>query len=456
MIGPWCLFVCLFACLSARGETAFWVWNRSEPLTAEEKWDLRAANVKTLYWHFAEIENKSGEWNWKRTPHLPEKPSAILRIVPVVRLETSIAVPFAAKRADTLREKLVEALKPLHADEWQIDYDAPDRLVEDYAAFLKSLRPLAPKLSSTALAGWVRLPAFPMLKQSVAELCPMFYDLEPDTLATLRPLVEPASTRKLIAEWAKSCEIPWRVGLPWFARISVYGVDGKSRGHFRQWAWDDVVFKRATLLEHALKEGITVLRATEPMQVGRGAVQKDERLVLRWPDRATVLGMEQTAGHDVVFFRLPDAAASSGWSLRQFAARDREGEAELVLRRDEDRLVLTNVGPCDLPPRLVGDGPQDRGYALELDADGRAVFREALPGEFWRMNSHADPETSRQRTVRVGAATRLTFWFAALPAGRTLSTGLFQLTPAEERAPLRYRVLNYTEKTSWLPLAPSR
>lgn len=444
------------ACVAARGEATFWVWNRSEPLTTVEKADLQAAQVRTLYWHFAEIENKSGNWNWKVTPHLPQRSTATLRIVPVVRLESSMNNPFTEAMVLQLRGKLVEELKPLKADEWQLDYDAPDRLVGAYAEFLKSLKPLVPKLSSTALAGWVRLPAFLQLRQSVSELCPMFYDLEPDTLQTLRPLLEQDSTRKLMAEWTKSCDIPWRVGLPWFARISVYDGDGRSRGHFRQWAWDDVVFKRATLLESPLKNGITVLHATEGMQMSRGAVGQGERLVLRWPDRSAVLAMEQAAGRDVVFFRLPDAAASSGWSLKQFMARDKTDEAKLVLHRDGDRLVLENEGPCDLPPRLVGDGPQDRGYALEVDADGTAVFREAVTGEFWRVGGHADPETPRQRAVKVGAATRLTFWFAALPAGRSLTSGLFQLTPASERAPLRYRVLNFVDKTPWLPLDPSR
>jgi len=246
------------------------------------------------------------------------------------------------------------------------------------------------------------------------------------------------------------------VGLPWFARISVYDLDGRSRGHFRQWAWEDVVFRRAVLLGTPLKDGITVMHVTEPMQVSRGALRKDERLVLRWPDRAAVSAMEKAAGRDVVFFRLPDAAASSGWSLKQFVARDKAGEAKLVLRREGERLVLENEGPCDLPPRLVGDGPQDRGYTMEVDANGAAVFRDVVAGEFWRVGSHADPDTPRQRAVKMGAATRLTFWFPALPAGRSLTSGLFQLTPASERAPLRYRILNFIDKTSWLPLDPSR
>ncbi len=445
------LCCCWLACLTLRGESAFWVWNRAEVLTAQEKTDLQTGGVKTLYWHFAEIENKAGTWEWKRAPRLPEKSSASLRIVPVLRLEASVAEPFAEAVRTRLKEKVAAAFQTTGADEWQLDYDAPDRLVGAYADFLAELRPQAPKLSSTALAGWVRLPAFQKLRGSVAELCPMFYDLNPDTADALRPLMERESTQALVREWTKSCDIPWRAGLPWFARVTIYGANGKSRGHFRQWSWEDVIFKRGLHVEAPLKDGVTVLRATDAMALGRSAILKDERLVLRWPDRETVVAMEKAAARNVIFFRLPNGAAASGWSLKQFAARDQNAGMKLALRRDGGRLVLVNEGSMDLPPRVVGDGPQDRGYAVEVDAEA-AVFREALPGDFWRVGGHREPESDHPKAVPVETATRLTFWFAALPAGQSLNSGLFQLTPAAEAAPLRYRVLNVEKEMVWQAL----
>jgi hypothetical protein len=140
--------------------------------------------------------------------------------------------------------------------------------------------------------------------------------------------------------------------------------------------------------------------------------------------------------------------------LPQFAARDHGPATKLTLRRDGDKLVLTNEGPCDLPPRIVGDGPQDRGYELEVEGTG-PVFREAVPGDFWRVAGHIHPDSDHPNLTAVGFATRLTFWFAALPAGQSLSTGLFQLNPAAEGTSLRYRILNSVEQISWLPLALS-
>lgn len=446
---------CWLPCLATQGETAFWVWNRHDPLSAQEKIALAAAGVKTLYWHFAEIENKAGVWAWKRSPHLAEKTSSALRIVPVLRLEASVKEPFAGAARAQLREKTIAAFAATGAEEWQLDYDAPDRLVGAYADFLKDLRSAAPKLSSTALAGWVRLPAFEKLRGSVSELCPMFYDLTPDTADALLPLLETASTQALLAEWTKRCDLPWRAGLPWFARLTVYGTDGKSRGHFRQWSWDDVIFRRALHVEKSPGDGITVLQAVEPTVLGRSSVRKGERLVLRWPDLAALAATEKAAARDLIYFRLPDPqAASSGWSLSQFADRHAGRMGTLVLRREGEALVLENQGPGDLPPRIEGDGPQDRGYAVEVEGEG-PIFREALAGDFWRVGGHIQPDAAHPRSAPVGLATRLTFWFSALPAGQSLKSGLFQLTPPGEAAPLRYRILNPVEKAPWTPLENS-
>jgi hypothetical protein len=442
-------------CAGLRGETAFWVWSRSEPLSAEERSDLKAAEVKTLYWELGVLENKSGNWEWVLPPRLPEKTSTSLRIVPVVRLESSIEAPFAPKAANPLREKLLAAFRATAADEWQLDYDAPDRLVGDYADFLKSLRPSAPKVSSTALAGWVRLPAFQKLRGSVAELCPMFYDLMPDTADALRPLLEEKSTRILMHEWAKNCDIPWRAGLPWFSRITLYDENGKSRGHFRSWSWDSVVFASGLHVESPEKNGITVLRAKDRVMLGRIKISKGERLVLRWADLKTIAAIEKEAARDLVFFRLPGYGGPSGWSLRQFMARDLASEIKLTVHREGERLILKNEGNIDVPPRIPGDGPEDRGYALEVEGKG-AIFRDVMPGDFSRLRGHIEADSAKPRSAAISNATRLTFWFANLPAGQSLECGVFQLAPAAETAPLRYRILYLPGKPSWQPLERKR
>ena len=453
--------------LAARGGTGCWVWNRSTPLTATELREVQSAGISTLYWHFAEIENRNGEWTWKkRLGQLPQPTTPALRVVPVIRLETSVSKPFTAAARAALRQRIVAALQPLGADEWQMDYDAPDRLVGNYAVFLTELRGAAPKLSSTALAGWVRLPEFAQLCASVAELYPMFYDLEPDTATALRPLLEPDMTVVLLDAWRNHCGIPWKAGLPWFARLTLYGSDGKSRGHLREWAWDDVVFRRELHWQKSPEHGISVFCAGKPFALGQATVQAGETLVARRQDPAALAHIEKAAARELVFFRLPDVTAASGGSLRGFAQRASPSATRLTLARVDGHLILANVGDCDLPPRVLGDGPADRGYALEVDAAG-PVFREAGAGEFFRVAGHRnfDETPGWKPLVRdrqdaslpapLAAATRLTYWFSALPAGSSLESGLFQLAPAAAASPLRYRILYSETHPPWQLLAPA-
>ncbi len=455
-VALWILAFGMWLSMAAQGGSAFWVWNRSTPLSVSEKSELQAGGVTTLYWHFAEIENRDGEWKWKKLPEPPpEKSTASLRVVPVIRMEASAKEPFEMSARAILKQRIVAAMQSLGADEWQLDYDAPDRLIGEYAGFLAELRPSAPKLSATALAGWVRLPSFAGLCGSVAELCPMFYDLDPDTAASLRPLLDPDETVAMITDWEKNCSIPWKAGLPWFARLTIYGADGKSRGHLRQWSWDDVVFRRELKLISPTKNGITVFRAEKSFALGQATVREGETLVARWPDVTALTRAEERAGREIIYFRLPDAAASSGRSLREFARRGKAADPALTLKREGGTLVLTNDGPCDLKARAVGDGPRDRGYAVEVDAAG-AVFREAEGGEFFRVAGHKEPDSENPKQVKVPSATRLTFWFSALPAGASLKSGVFLLAPAANSASLKYRILDVVEDPSWKDLEAGR
>ena len=449
-----CVCVALVAGLLAgrsMAETAFWVWNRSAPLSSEERAGLAKAGVTRLYWHFGEIENKTGTWAWKRSPKVVEKSTAQLEIVPVIRLETAHAQPFSSAANEVLLQELKRAFVLAEAREWQLDYDAPDRLVGDYASFLAQLRPQAPKLSSTALAGWIRLPAFGSLQQAVAELCPMFYDLMPDTADALRPLLDERITTPLLAEWQTKCIIPWRVGLPWFSRLTVYGKDGHSLGHFRRWTWDDVIFRRELSLAQPTREGLTVLRVTKSFALGRSPLHEGEKLVARLPDVKAITQVEQSLHRDAVYFRLPDGSAADGGSLASFIERTSSKGPRLALKVEGDRLVLTNEGDADLLQRWVGDGPMDRGYALEIDARG-PCFREAEPGHFWRVAAHVQPDEPLPRAVSVTSATRLTFWFGALPAGASLRSGVFQTTLRGGTSGLRYRVLNIESSLPWKSL----
>jgi hypothetical protein len=447
--------VMLLLCAPASAfDTAFWVWQRSEPLSDLERAELSAQGVHTIYWQVGEIENIGESWRWKARFPFPQTSSGELRFVPVVRLESREKSPFAAVSLDSLLEALSPAAKG--ADELQLDYDAPDRLVPEYAAALKKIHALVPRLSITALPGWSRSPFLRVLESSVDELLPMLYDFEPDPIAAGAdplPLLSPVKLERALAEW-NQCRIAWRAGLPAFARVTLFDPSGKSRGHVREWNWDDLCFNKSLATLRPTTLGVTVFQARASTRVTNTPVKADQLLAMRWPDRPgltrVIEGAKKTSARGLVFFRLPDSSAPSGWSLRQLGHL--EAAPRLVLRKTgtPPQLELVNERDADLEPRLSSaksTGDLDRGYALELDAPA-PIFRDAQEGDFWRVLGHVDPDGARQ-AVAMSLATRLTFWFSHLRARQSWRTGVIQLAAGETFDQIRYRVRNATGDSEW-------
>jgi hypothetical protein len=346
--------------------------------------------------------------------------------------------------------------------ELQIDFDCPDRLLGEFTLFVVSLRRLVPHLSITALAHWIDLPEWKALETAVEEIAPMFYDLEQDSLVGSGRLPLPLANSDTIgpqlARWS-GCTKPWRAGFPCFARLSVYDRMGKPRGHIRSFDWADVCFNKALLSMPGVQLGTSLLRATSRTVIAGTLVERDEFLAARWPDRhalAAAVARAQGAGaRGIVWFRLPEAANATGWSLRQMgnlSAAKEIAEPTLVLERGSDaRLVLSNRSETDLPPRLQGAaGPRDRGFALELDARA-PIFREMLAGDFWKVATHVEPEGTA-KPVAVSLATRVTLWFSHLHAGESLRTGLVALAPGANFRDIRYRILHSPRDSGWRQL----
>ena len=435
-------------------ETAFWVWQRSEPLADAERRELSAQGVRTIYWQAGEIENVGETWRWKARFALPQSRPDELRFVPVVRLESRERSPFSKTSLESLLGALAATSKG--AEELQLDYDAPDRLLAEYAGALKKIHALVPKLSITALPHWGRGSALTVLEGSVDELAPMLYDFEPDPVVegtAPLPLLDPEKLEAWLADWNK-CKTGWRAGLPAFARVTLFDPNGKSRGHIREWNWDNLCFNKslAPLFPTAL--GVTAFNARASTRVANTPVQAGQRVVARWPDRAALLRVveqvRKTNARGVVFFRLPDSSAPSGWSLRQLGHLD--AAPHLVLRKatESQQLELVNESDADLEPRLAGandKGDLERGYALEVDAP-TAVFRDAQEGDFWRVLGHVDPDGARQAVV-TPLATRLTFWFSHLRARQSLRTGVIQLAPGAAFSQIRSRVLSVPGNSEW-------
>ena len=447
------LLTVLFCSPALAFETGYWVWQRSELLSETERAELAAQKVRTIYWEIGELENNGAAWRWKARFTRPRS-GAELRFVPVVRLESREKSPFSRASFDSLLAALAPVAK--EADELQLDYDAPDRLLTDYAGALKKIHAVVPRLSITALPGWSRDSAWRAFEGSVDELLPMLYDFEPDPIvkgAAPLPLVTPEKLERALDEWNR-CRIPWRAGLPAFARLTLFDASGKSRGHIREWNWDALCFDRSLATLRPIELGVTLLTPRGAARITNTPVNADKVLAVRWPDRAGLMRVvdrvKKTDARGLVFFRLPDSTAPSGWSLRQLGHLEATPNLILRQRRDSQELELVNDSDADLEPRLsstTSKGELDRGYALEIDAPA-AIFRDAQEGDFWRVIGHVDPDGAR-RAVTLPLATRLTFWFSHLRAQQSCRTGMIRLAPGETFGQIRYRIRHAPGDSEW-------
>lgn len=282
----------------------------------------------------------------------------------------------------------------------------------------------------------------------------MFYDLQRDPTGVSAenpppPILDPAQVQSLLDGWAK-CPVPWRAGLPAFSRVTIFDGTGLSRGQIFGWEWPEIVFNARLRSEPNGKLGVQLLRVAEPTRIARRGLQPGELLAVRQTDPDALAKCRAAASKagaaGIVLFRLPESEDHSTGSLRNLADSS-EHSKSLRARFSGNALILENPGNTDLAPRLAGNRhDRDRGYTLELDAPA-AYFREAEPGDFYRVTAHAGSE-SEPRSVPVSGATRLTFWISHLHAGATLRTGLFQLAPHADASRIRWRV----GEGEWKPL----
>jgi hypothetical protein len=278
----------------------------------------------------------------------------------------------------------------------------------------------------------------------------MLYDFEAEPILqneSPQPLIAPMKMAKMLTDWS-ACTKPWHAGLPTFARLTVYDAEGKSRGQIRNWNWEEVCLNRALLRAPTSSMGTSVLRAHAAVAISNTRLRKDDQLVVRLTDRSALRdAIEQakkSSALGVTFFRLPDASASSGWSLLQLLHLD--GKPKLSLQRtdSEDSLTVQNDGTTDLEPCAWSGQGEEPGYALEIAADS-AIFREAEAGEFATVTGYREATDGLKR-VAIPFATRLACSFSQLRAKQSLKTGLIQLAPGASFQHARYRFRNVEEK----------
>jgi len=435
---------------SSAHDVRYWVWQRDDPLDEQELAELEAQKIDTIYWQAGELENTRETWHWKARFNFPSSNTAHIRFVPVVRLVSREQQPFSDGSITALLASLSSA--SANHDELQLDYDAPDRLLADYAGVLKRVHDLVPRLSIAALPHWSRADCLKLLESNVDELLPMLYDFEAEPVLKNQsplPLISPEKISKLIESW-RPCRKPWRAGLPVFARLSVYDADQKLRGQIRNWNWDELCFNPSFQMANDGQFGASILRATKSTSIANTPIHSGDEVIVREVDRTALrnaIGVASRAGaQGIVFFRLPDSTSSSGWSLHQLGHL--EARPRLILRKpaDSETLELSNAGDGDLEPRFARNEVEAGGYALEVEA-ATPIFREAQPGDFASVNALAG-----EKSAKVPFATRLRFQFAQLRAKENLRTGLIQLAPGADFRQTRYRILNIEGAPPWRSL----
>ena len=157
-------------------DVRYWAWQRDDPLDERELVELATQGVDTIYWQVGELENVGQAWRWKARFRFPTSGADRIRFVPVVRLVSREREPFSGASMTTLLESL-SSVAAKHS-ELQLDCDTPDRLLEDYAAALKRIHGLVPRLTIAALPHWGRADYLKVLEPNVDELLPMLYDFE--------------------------------------------------------------------------------------------------------------------------------------------------------------------------------------------------------------------------------------------------------------------------------------
>jgi len=432
------------AAIAAEFETGYWAWQRNEPPSATEMQELSAQGVRTVYWQIGELVENGATWRWTARFELPPNTSELC-FVPVVRLESRERAPFSAEATASLVTALTGAARGV--DELQIDYDAPDRLLSDYAAMLKELHKVVPRLTITALPHWAHMSSVREFRGATDELLVMLYDFEPDRRgAAPLPLIVPEKIDRYLAEW-NDTQLPWRAGLPVFARATVFDTAGTSRGHVRAWSWDDICFNSGLEIATPTTLGVTTLRAKRDTRVENAAVRTGKLVTTRLPDREAlsraVAAARKTSARGLVFFRFPDSTDPSGWSLRQLGHLDSAPHLSLNINPAGETIELVNKSDADL---AFSGTDSARGYALQIEAPA-AIFRDAAAGDFWRATGDAE-----SRAVPIPLATRLTFWFSHLRGQEALRTGTIRLAPAANFSEARWRILNFAPQSQWQPL----
>jgi len=154
-----------------------WIWERREDLR-----DLDPTTTAVAYLDRTLVLSRSGVTIEKRREPLLLPASPALRLIPVVRIETSKDAPLDELSVEAIVEAIIPAITPRSAA-LQIDFDARRSERDWYREVLRRVRQKLPPntpLSVTALASWCSYDNAWMQGLPIDEAVPMLFRMEPD------------------------------------------------------------------------------------------------------------------------------------------------------------------------------------------------------------------------------------------------------------------------------------
>ncbi|HEX4945186.1 MAG TPA: DUF3142 domain-containing protein [Blastocatellia bacterium] len=353
---------------------AFWAWRTNAPNEAEIHKAFAATNAKTLFLRAGQFDLANNSLQRIRPVSGTLPTSVELHLVynatrPFLRgweqLEPSAT---AANIANTFRADLVRASND-HARVvgLQLDFDAPTRLLPQYANTLRHLRELLPpniKLSITGLPTWANSHDIKPVLTTVDFWIPQCYGTTIPTHVKQRiPISSPSEVARTITKMRR-LDKPFYAGLSAYSYAILYAKDGgllELRGDLDP-AWAAHHTSLELIERQAFKgeasEMRYVYRAKSDVVLDGLIIKAGESLVFDLPSaaslRASARAVRENAGEQLLgicVFRVPMANDETTLSSGEIAAALQDAPEKvataLTLQRSTNhqlQLRATNIG----------------------------------------------------------------------------------------------------------------
>ena len=324
---------------------AFWAWRTGAPSEAEINKAFAATKAQTLFLRAGQFDLASGALQRIR-PVSGQLPASVevhlvyngtrLFLRAWEQLEPSA---IAASVADTFRADLVRANND-HARVigLQLDFDAPTRLLPQYARTLQRLRELLPpntKLSITGLPTWAYSHDLKAVLAVVDFWIPQCYGTNiPTHLSQRIPISSPSDVARTIRQM-RQLDKPFYAGLSAYSYAILYANDGgllELRGDLDPaWAAHNTsleLIERQTFKgEASTSEMRYVYRAKSEVVLDGWIIKAGESLMFDLPSaeslRACARAVREHAGEQLLgicVFRVPMANDETTLSTGEIAA----------------------------------------------------------------------------------------------------------------------------------------